>query len=250
VNIRKSVASGLLAAALATAAFAADEAPGAANPPSANGQSSSDTKYSRIAQRNIFYPRQEAAADVSPGEEGSTVNPQGSGLLVTGVVQSADKVYVVIENRGTGESSIVTPGESTGAGQLVAAALDGITLSTESGSFRIPVGSYLSGARGPGASSAAQAPSPDAGGGRLPAGGHETARDEHRPSAGVSGDAPGQRGAPQGDGTGRSWGSGRRGPNAEQMESFRNMTPEQREQLRQSMRQRRGRRQDNGEQNQ
>ena len=197
--------------------------------------------YSKIVDKNIFYPRYEAASAPDAGAAGAAANPQGSGLLLTGVVRAGNKVYVVIQNTGTGESSIVTTGGSTGAGQVVAATLNDVTLSTESGTFKISVGNYLSGAKGPEAapeSQARQAGVPQ---------GAETARLQPSPQAGSQNTS--QDGSGSTDANGRSPG-GRRRFSQEQMDTFRNMTPEQRDQFRQSMRGGRPRRSDNGGGNQ
>lgn len=223
VTADKGTAPDKSASAAADKAAVVKSAPPDKSAASDKAAVSTEAKYAVIPERNIFYPRREGAAS---GEAGA--NPGGSGLLLTGVVEAGDARLVVIQNTGTGEASIVAVGEPSGAGQVVDATLDGITLSTEAGTFRVAVGSYLSGAKGPDIAPASNGMSAGsgAGGGDLPTG---------APNAGGNGGRPG----------------GFRGrPGAEQMESFRNMTPEQRENLRQSFRQRRGRRPDNTEGNQ
>jgi hypothetical protein len=258
VRIQRYLLAGVIVAAAATASLAAEEAAEKATPPEKPAVSA-DAKYSAIAEKNIFYPRHEAAA--SPGEAGSAANPQGSSLLLTGVVRSGDDVFVVIQNTGTGESSIVTRGESTGAGEVVEATLASVTISTESGSFRIPVGYYLSGAQGPseavaaGAPGTAEATAPAAQGGEGFAGrrgffGRGRRDQSGDQGGGQSGDQGGPSNGSNG-GPGAPPGGGFRGrPTQEQMDAFRNMTPEQQDQMRQSFRQRRGRRSDTEEQNQ
>ena len=196
----------------------------AAAPPAAETSPSSAARYARIAEKNIFYPRNQAAAAAANADGSAPVNPDGSGLLLTGLIQYSGKVFCLIENRASGESLVVGAGEATGAGEIIDATLDGVTLNTESGLFSIPVGYYLSGQKGPDAP-VASAPG----------------QDGARPQPGAPGDGsavPG--GAPAGDrggfrrgGRGRPAGGqtegGRPQFTPEQIEAFRQrMTPEQR----------------------
>jgi hypothetical protein len=261
------VLSGIVFAAFAAAAFTAEvpsgqqnassEKPAAPAAPAAEARGAEqsvppekpaaapDAKYSKVAEKNIFYPRHESV--VHTGEAGAQVNPGGSSLRLTGVVRAGRKMFAVIENTGTGESSIVTRGESTGAGEVVEAALDGITLSSESGSFKIPVGYFLSGAKGPeilpGGSPSEATSNRQAAGAEAPATG------DRQGAAGANAEKPAAPEGPAAADGGRRFnmGGGRRRPSQEQMDAFNNMTPEERQRMRDSMRQGRGRRPDNGE---
>jgi hypothetical protein len=224
---------------------AKDAAPG--KPAAASdAKAAAEARYAKITSKNIFYPRRQAAADA--GEAGS--NPQGAGLVLTGVVSARGETYAVIQNTGTGEASIVTVGEATGGGELIAATMEGITLSTESGTFKVPVGNYLSGAKAPDLPAMVKAPeAPPAGG--PPA----AAAEQGTPATGTQvtptgPQPPSGQGDPNADGGGRPSRGGRGRMSQEQIDAFRNMTPEQRDQMRQQFRQRRGRRSDNTGENQ
>jgi len=225
----------------------------AADVKTADVKAAAEARYAKIASKNIFYPRRQSAADAS--ETGS--NPQGAGLVLSGVVFARGETYAVIQNTGTGEASIVTTGEATGGGELIAATMEGITLSTEGGTFKVPVGNYLSGGKGPDLATPGKAPeAPPAGGPPAPpappvstaAQGVQALSTPLAVSAGPQ--PPSASSDPNAD-AGRRRGRGRM--SQEQMDAFRNMTPEQRDQMRQQfqqVRQRRPRRPDNAGENQ
>jgi hypothetical protein len=193
--------------------------------------SGSSDRYARIAEKNIFYPRSQSAA-AAVTADGAPANPGGSGLLLTGLIRHSGKVFCLVENRASGESKVLAPGDATGAGEIIDATIDGITLSTEAGLFSIPVGYYLSGQKGPDVSSA-PAPSQPPQPGQSPA--TASASPGRVPGAGDAGGfrrggrARGDRGQAEG---------GRPQFTPEQIEAFRQrMSPEQRERVERFMRQ-------------
>jgi hypothetical protein len=97
-----------------------------------------------LVKHNIFYPKLESTTSEISN------NPQGSGTLFTGVVKRNNITYVVLQNMGTGEASILRQSDASGSGQIVGIGDDYIRLSTAAGILKVKIGDYLSGANEPG----------------------------------------------------------------------------------------------------